>query len=188
MQSAFSIAVIVASTNLSSPLFSHREYSHQFLERMLPYSVPALQEIHKSKDVEASSRAAAILQKWYAAGEARRLSKTILPDNYPVMPWIDSLPEGSLNWGEQSACLAAAREDVGFGGSPDWKDCRVATEILVQGIIIRQCGRLDGIKKMLNQMRDYEIKWIQENGFKYDPPIRVPGTKESKKANEHGKK
>lgn len=170
-------AVVAHLNNLDSRDVRRVHAAVGALTDMAPLSIPALHEGSRTLPARAGARCAAILAivamtypDWFVA--------RMLPDYWPNVPWVDMLPTGA-EWPDshtkQSFYLKAARAAGSrCDGPPEWNDYRAATRLLLADLL--RCGWSEQrIRNLLNDMRDNERTWIIEHGFRFNPPVLLPG-------------
>jgi hypothetical protein len=133
---------VSAQRTLQEVLLS--EYGHLYR--------PKIEEATRHPDLEIARRASAILASYY----------DLRPGGYPVLPWIDMLPQGQpeRQW-TIDQCLSRVRPPGTWGYGSDWPEYRLATGVLTQRLLgegyPRHCVR-QLLDDMVNQERQYREK------------------------------
>lgn len=161
-------------SQLGNPSFPMREKSHAALSRLLPLSLPALQQATRSDDVETAVRAGQLV-KWHYQDTAHDKAAKAKPKDYPYLPWIDRLPKG---YPDRQAViyywLAQVRIQGNYGGgAPHWEDYRLATRLFIEELYADPltAGK---VQSLLDGMVKSEILWIVANATNYNPPLKLP--------------
>lgn len=137
---------------LGSDSYFHREGVSKILEVL---DTPVIYYVGMSHpDLEVRKRSEFLLEDW----------SKVNPVDYPVLPWIDMLPD---DWPDRlkvlNCYLGDARNLIGWNGS-EWPDYRQATGFYV--VYLRQQGwDRNRIQKLLDSMVIREKEYRKKNGL-----------------------
>lgn len=163
LSALLSLAVLL----LASPHYPHREASHRTLEALLPLSLPHLEALAQSPDLEAQTRAQQIVER-YRVRWCRQQARTLRPRGRGKTPWIDMLRHGDLPgvWryvDHQHYLRLAGVRKSGDSEAPHWEPHRRATQLF---LFERLCDGWDveRVQFVLDRMGEEESRWVQMHG------------------------
>lgn len=171
---ALTAFVAVQVSILESPSFRQRERSRVALTSLLPLSLPDVEHAaDHAADPHTQAICEVIANRWYCDTATERAA-SMLPAGYPRLPWVDMLPNKyPYRHCIISMYLDQAQKKIGYKGPPDWADYRLATQLYLSHLLMTRSGSRQA-QRLLDQMRDVEIRWIEEHGKRYTPPIDLP--------------
>lgn len=169
------LTLILISLTLAqgSPHWAEREQATAGLKQLLPASAPYLTWGRLNGEPEVAARSAA-LESWWLCETVDKKTALALARFGDQTPWIDSMP---ADWPCRieivPTYLGLARSEFGWDGSPKWNDYGHATKLYVKTLFRAGCGPTT-VDDLLNAMAANQVKWIEENGKNFKPPLKLP--------------
>ncbi len=169
--------VVALISQLGSPNYSERATARYHLSRMAPIAIGQLKAAEKHPDPEVRRHARQLVAAYYES-QAPRLAKETRPSNWPEIPWLDMLPANHPQRDQiLSYYLTRAQKEIGRSSAPKWEDYRLATKLYMEDLF-RNEQRPAQVRQLLDSMAEHERDWIRRNGTRYNPPVRMPLSKE----------
>jgi hypothetical protein len=154
--------VLVLIDQLGDERYAARIDAQRRLERILLFEPnPALrerveEEAKRNPDLEIRRRAAFALETFY----------DLRPRAYPVLPWIDMLPqEYPERQGVIDGSLSQVRAPGSWSYQADWPDYRQATSVYARSLL-RQGFPRHCVQEMLDDMVQRERRYREKHGMR----------------------
>lgn len=175
MLTSYALALVICThiSNLDHPAYRTRERAYGVLWVMHPVALPYLEGGQGSQRVEVAARCRELVAKIRYGEQAAWLTRA-RPKNYPVLPWLDMLPDDYPGrWEILQGYLNEARLAVVQDGPPHWQDYREATRLYLLHLQ-RQGFKAYQAVELLEQMVVHERAWIQKHRLHYTPNLEEP--------------
>jgi hypothetical protein len=166
------IALLIAQ--LGSPSFREREAATQALRSLGPVAMVHLEIAKAHPDCEVASRAK-MLARAHRAAIIAALWTQAKPTTYKRMPWISfSYTAGVLEPPSNWHWISLARQQGAQSGPEnDWNDERMAMRLYCRWLL-EEGHSLAEVVALLDRLAAAEVRWIEQNGANWQPPIRLP--------------